>query len=171
LLFYVRGGLAGESLVLSTQWPERPFAAFPLPGSHCFHHSPQSLQHRYARHPFRQYCFGVWEEQHQVVGLVVYRQGWWGRLPLLTLLLMAGQDMAGLCRRWLTAVSRQGFRLVHVLASPAARIVGALKATAVSLPLPYSRTPYYLTLKPLSPFMPASLRHFPAWDCTGGDIL
>jgi len=36
---------------------------------------------------------------------------------------------------------------------------------------PISRSPYYLTVKPLCDDTPAALFDFAAWDCMGGDIL
>jgi hypothetical protein len=46
-----------------------------------------------------------------------------------------------------------------------------LRKTAVLLPQPKSRTPYYLTLKPLSPGLPSAILDYTQWDCLGGDIL
>jgi hypothetical protein len=36
--------------------------------------------------------------------------------------------------------------------------------------LPYTRTPYFLTVKPLTETASALL-NFKRWDCSGGDIL
>lgn len=170
-LFYLRRGLESEPLSLASHWPKQSFYPFSLPESYGFHHTPETLQHRFAQHPFRQYRFGVWEQACKIAGIVVYRQARWGPFPVITLLSAHSHDLVGLCQRWLAAIQRQGFCLVHVLTSPAASVLTALRRTAVSIPIHHARTPYYLTLKPLCPTMPASLHHFAAWDCTGGDIL
>lgn len=171
-LFYVRQGQAETVLTLESQWPCRPFTPFTPPQRHCFHVTPEGLQHRFARHPFRHYHFGVWLQPQGVAGLIVYRQVRLGPFPAVALLAIYGHNMAELIGRWLRAIWRQGVRLVHVLTTPDAGVLHALRqAAAVSVPLPLTRTPYYLTLKPLSPAMPASLGHFPAWECIGGDIL
>jgi hypothetical protein len=41
----------------------------------------------------------------------------------------------------------------------------------MELPVPYSRSPYYLTAKPLTADLPAGFMDFRHWDCVGGDIL
>ncbi len=170
-LFYLGRRAAIEPLTLTSQWPVRPFAPFALPQRHCFQHTPDSLQRRFGQHPFRQYHFGVWEQQECIAGVVVYRYSRLGPFPLITLLAAHSDDLVGLCRRWLAAVQQRGVYLVHLLTSPTSGLLEALRVTAVSLPLHHARTPYYLTLKPLGSLMPASLRCFAAWDCVGGDIL
>ncbi len=170
-LFYLGRRLTNTPFRLTTQWPSQPFAPVSLPENHCFHHTPESLQHRFGQHPFRQYHFGVWAQENKIVGLVVYRQARLGPFPLITLLAAHSQDMVALCAQWLAAMRQQHFRLVHVLTSPTSRVLDALRVTAVPIPIHHARTPYYLTLKPLSPAMPASLRSFTAWDCVGGDVL
>jgi hypothetical protein len=58
-----------------------------------------------------------------------------------------------------------------MLTTPASSLLRALKKTAVSIRLPYSRTPYYLTAKPLCAHTPTSLFDMARWDCIGGDVL
>jgi GNAT superfamily N-acetyltransferase len=58
-LFYLRRGLGSDPLSLTSQWPIRPFVPFSFPKNHCFHHTPETLHHRFGQHPFRQYRFGV----------------------------------------------------------------------------------------------------------------
>lgn len=170
-LFYLGRRLGSEPLTLTSEWPNWPFVPFSSPENHSFQHTPESLQHRFGQHPFREYQLGVWEQENKIGGVVVYRQGRLGPFPLITLLGAHSDDMVGLCRHWIAALQRQGIFLVHVLTSPTAQLFAALRATAVLLPIHHARTPYYLTIKPLSPDMPASLRSFAAWDCVGGDIL
>lgn len=170
-LFYPRHRLQSEPLSLTSSWPTQPFCPFSSPESYGFHHTPETLQHRFEQHPFRQYRFGVWEQASEIAGIVVYRQARWGPFPIITLLSAHSRDLVGLCRRWLAAIQQQGYCLVHVLTSPTSSVLTALRRTAVSIPIHHARTPYYLTLKPLRPTLPTNLHHFAAWDCIGGDIL
>lgn len=47
--------------------------------------------------------------------------------------------------------------------------MSALRGRRVKLP--YTRSPYYLTLKLLRDDLLAAFFHFDQWDCIGGDIL
>jgi hypothetical protein len=158
-------------LQLTTDWPKRPFAFCPEQETIHFKQSMQSIYQRFAMHPFRTYHFGIWQSLRQIHGLVVYRYVKLRGLPGVALLAAYANDLELLLQRWVTAVSRQGIRLIHLLSTPNAHVLAALRKTAVCLPAPINRTPYYLTAKPLSPDTPQSIFNYELWDCTGGDIL
>ncbi|HEX2908591.1 MAG TPA: GNAT family N-acetyltransferase, partial [Phototrophicaceae bacterium] len=44
-----------------------------LNGLASFVNTDQFIYHRYAQHPFRRYCFGLWREGENINGLIVYR--------------------------------------------------------------------------------------------------
>ena len=96
-----------------------------------------------------------------------------GRQPtdMVQLLTASGPDLAKLLQQWSAALWPQGVRIVHVLTSPPATLLRGLKETAVCLKMPYTRSPYYLTAKPLCSETPDTLFDFNLWGCTGGDIL
>jgi len=133
--------------------------------------TPDSLQHRFACHPFRRYQFGVWQQGSSVAGIVVYRPIRLAGLPAVALLAAYGADLPGLLRRWMGAVMANGFRLGHLVGTPTSATLSVLRETAVCLPQPFSRNPYYLTLKPLSPALPQTVFCFENWSCRGGDVL
>lgn len=62
-------------LTLTDQWPSLPFFSDlpPSPNPIKFEVMPSILAHRFASHPFRKYRFGVWGENGQIRGSVVYR--------------------------------------------------------------------------------------------------
>jgi hypothetical protein len=131
--------------------------------------TPDSLAHRYAKHPFRRYRFGVWQDGGAVAGVVVYRPL---RNPRAVALLDAqGDRLPELLARWSSAVRAEGVRVVHTLTTPNARLRSALVSVSRAVPLPYIRSPYYLTVKPLAADAPPALLDFAAWDCVGGEIL
>jgi GNAT superfamily N-acetyltransferase len=138
-------------------------------GGISFEMSAESIRHRYARHPFRRYCFGIWEEGSAVLGVVVYRRHRWGA----ALLAAYGHDLTELLSRWSSALQAEGVRVVQALTTPNARLRQALAKISVSAALPYSRSPYYLTVKPLAAgeAYRGALLDFASWDCIGGDIL
>lgn len=134
-----------------------------------FQMDADTVRHRYARHPFRRYCYGVWEEDGAVLGVVVYRRHRWGA----ALLAAYGRELPDLLSRWSSALQAEGVRVVRTLTTPNARLRRALAHVSMSAALPYSRSPYYLTVKPLEEgtAYKDALLDFAAWDCTGGDIL
>ena len=164
---WLKRPLSYQPLPLTKTWPET-FAApsLPPPARYSFVNPSAWLEQRFAHHPFRRYQFGVGAD-----GLVVYRPFRWRGFKGVSLLTASGQDLAKLLRQWGSALWRQGVRIVHVLTSPAATLLRALKETAVCLKMPYTRSPYYLTAKQLCSETPDTLFDFNLWDCTGGDIL
>lgn len=131
-----------------------------------FEASAQTVYHRYAQHPFRNYRYGVWQEGKQVQGIVVYR-------PLrdkrgVALLAAYGHDLPELLARWSGAVCAEGVRIVHTLTTPNARLRAALGQVGVGITMPITRSPYFLTVKPLQGTPPLD---FARWDCMGGEIL
>jgi hypothetical protein len=131
-----------------------------------FQNSPQWLEQRFAQHPFRRYLLAAGDRN-----LVVYRPFQWQRLRGVSLLAVWGDDIEVAVARWLATIWLEGVRWIHLLASPGALVRQVLSKTAVSLPLPINRNPYYLTAKPLGANTPASLFDFAQWHTIGGDIL
>ena len=129
------------------------------------------LCHRYAAHPFRQYCYGIWHEGEIVRGIVVYRHETILGLSAAALLDVYSDDVPQLLQRWSTTMKRQGLQLVHLLASPKAAVRQTLTQLLPVMPVPYARTPYYLTAKPLCADYPALVDDFAAWNLIGGDVL
>ena len=68
------------------------------------------------------------------------------------------------------STQREGIRFVHVLTTPKALQRTLLMRLGYAVSMPYSRSPYYLTVKPFAQ-MPMEFLNFSAWDCLGGDIL
>ncbi len=164
-------------LHLTTVWPS--VASLQLPPSRQIHFftTPQTINGRFAAHPFRQYHYGVCSEDRQGQGVVVYKpfsltgalQGFNQRC--VSLLMAYGDNLSIVLAGWLRALWQEGIRFVHLLTTPHSDIREALRETAVCLPLPISRHPYYLTVKPLRQNSPGGLLDFNRWDCVGGDIL
>lgn len=154
-------------LSLTTTWPTTSLSGSSFNDS-CFHFvtTPEWLRQRYAHHPFRRYHFAGSEGQ-----LVVYRPFRWLGLSGASLLAVHGQELTTVLGQWSCALWQQGIRLIHVLTSPQAPLLAALRQTAVCLRLPYSRSPYYLTAKALNDELPGTLFDFARWDCIGGDVL
>ena len=157
--------LLQQSLTLTSQWPASLPDISPA-ANHHFINSSTWLAQRFAGHPFRHYQFGVGE-----AGAVVYRPFRWQGLKGVSLLAVHGQDLAALLGQWSVALWSRGIRLVHVLTSPGSSLARGLRETAVCLPLPFSRSPYYLTAKALCPETPVTIFDFSQWDCVGGDVL
>lgn len=156
-------------LELTETWPLDD--NFELPTSDEYTHfvyTAAMLRHRYAEHPFRRYHFGVWREGDQVCGLVVYRHVRVAGLPAAALLAAYGDDLPALIARWGAAVAP---RIAHAVVSSASPIGAALRQIGCGVALPYTRSPYYLTIKPLRDDLPAAFFSFDQWDCIGGDIL
>ena len=171
-LLWLRTQKQAADFQLTTAWPTRPFAQVDGGTAVQFAWNPASLRHRFASHPFRTYHFGVWQQEDTVVGIVVYRPvRLGGYLPTVALLAVYGCDVAGLLQRWAGEMVAHGCRLVQLVSTPTAPTLAALQETAVCLPQPISRNPYYLTLKPLSEQLPQAAFCFEKWACLGGDVL
>jgi hypothetical protein len=164
-----------KPLQLTARWPAGEWRLAPKPGDGFrgfrFDVDPAWLQHRYAGHPFRQYRFGVWQDGNQIRGIVVDRPARFAGVTGSGLLMAYGPDLPGLLTRWARAVYDAGGRFVHWLATPVSTLTSALRGLGMVLPVPYSRSPYYLTAKPLTTDLPAGFMDFHRWDCVGGDIL
>lgn len=153
---------------LTTQLP-------PLDG--LFHVSPQlhfdvtaaDINHRFGRHPFRNYHYGLWSQGEQVLGVVIFQHTRLAGLPTASLLAAYGQDLEGLLARWLNSLNAGTF--VHTLTTPTSQVRAVLERLKATVSLPWQNSPYYLTVKPMSDAMPTHLMDFSAWDCMGGHIL
>lgn len=156
-------------LTLTDNWPHRPWLTTPVKGENiCFGATPADIRLRFAEHPFRRYQFGVWEDAHHVRGVVVYRPiGVHG----VSLLGVFGEDTRELLGRWQAAVYQTGVRFIHCLTTPTSSILSYLHAQGLCLLLPWTRSPYYLTVKCLDERIRPLLTNFERWDCMGGDIL
>jgi len=134
-----------------------------------FEMTPAALVHRFALHPFRRYRFGVWENNGRILGVVVYQETTLFGIPAVSLLTAYSHDVEGLLSRWLASLNRN--QLIHTLTTPNSHIRECLMRLKVCVSLPWQKSPYYLTLKPLCEDAPASLMDFEQWDCMGGNIL
>jgi hypothetical protein len=161
-----------DSLCLTDEWPSLPFTDNLVSSNNRmkFIASPETLEHRFARHPFRKYQFGVWEENGNVQGVVVYRDVYIGGLKGVSLLAMYGTEPAELLMRWSRSLQDEGIRFVHVLTTPESGLRSTLNQLGYAVTMPYSRSPYYLTVKPFA-HTPPEFLDFDIWDCLGGDIL
>ncbi|GAB4514302.1 MAG: hypothetical protein OHK0046_16220 [Anaerolineae bacterium] len=129
--------------------------------------STAQLDHRYSAHPTNRYCFAVGEE-----GVVIYRKTMLRGMRGASLLAAYGHDLPALLRRWANTLHQQGILLAHLIATPGSQVWRSLRGISVgTVNLPYTRSPYYLTIKPLHDHTPDALFDFSRWDCTGGDIL
>lgn len=172
LLWLSSGWPNADPLPLTTRWPVGEWAAAPRPRDHFrLDVDPAWLQNRYAAHPFRRYRFGVRREESQISGIVIDRPVRFGRVQGSALLMAYGPDLPGLLMRWGSAVRLAGGRFVHWLATPPCTLTMAFRSLGISVPAPYSRSPYYLTAKPLTGALPTGFMDFQRWDCVGGDIL
>lgn len=162
-----------SALTLYDSWqPE--FSSLQLPAPDDTYHrvvTPELLRLRYACHPFRQYQYGVWIENGEVKGIVVYRPAWLLGMRGATLLGAYGTDLPLVLSHWKHTLSRRGWRFAHVLTTPQSALRRALRQIAPCVDIPYTRSPYYLTVKPMDDTLPVSFTEFSAWDCVGGDIL
>ncbi|MBN1873858.1 MAG: GNAT family N-acetyltransferase [Anaerolineae bacterium] len=170
---------------ISETWPAAPFYYTPDDVFVRFALTPDFIQYRFVNHPSRHYHFGVWPAGDYARGIVVYRPIPASRPPGVSLLAAyAGGspmdnmsvdrsstvNLSALVAGWARAMWERGIRVVRLLATPASPLRAALQQVALCMPLPYSREPYYLTVKPLRENMEA-LFDFSRWDCAGGDIL
>lgn len=155
-------------LTLTSSWPTNLLEAPQPTTAICFAPTPQSLEHRFAHHPFRRYQFGILPNG---AGVVVYRPFRQRGIAGVSLLAAYGADQTTLLGGWLHALTNQGIRVVHVVVSPNSQLRRVLQRQSWCFPLPIHQTPYFLTAKPLQTTTPAALFDFVNWDCTGGDIL
>lgn len=170
-LFWLCAPSPTNDFYLTNQWPDLPFQPAAKETAMHFAWTPDSLRHRFACHPFRSYNFGIWQQGGSVAGLIVYRPTRLAGVPAVALLAAYGSDLANLIPRFTSALASNGTRLIHVAATPTAGTVAILRETAVALPQPFSRNPYYLTFKPLSSWRPQAIFHLEEWSCLGGDVL
>lgn len=160
-----------EPLTLQSTWPatsielDQPHDEFVRYAA-----DPASLRHRYADHPFRRYAYATRERHGIVDGLIVFRETQLRGLPAVSLLAVHGADAATLLGSFAASLRRRR-PLVHVLLSPASPLREALASMGPALPLPFSRSPYHLITRALSPDTPPALFDLDRWACTGGDIL
>lgn len=159
-------------LCLTDQWPLLPFepAVNSLDTYIHFAATPETLAHRFAHHPFRHYQLGVWQEAGKVQGVVVYRKTRIAGLNGASLLAVYSAQPAELLARWSAALQQTGVRFVHLLSTSQGNLRSALNRLGYVAALPYSRSPYYLTVKPFT-HTPSTFLNFASWDCLGGDIL
>jgi hypothetical protein len=159
-------------LKLTDEWPEK-WCPGALSGDSSIRFAlrPYQIQQRFARHPFRRYAFGVWDESDCTRGIVIYRPIHYGRIRGAGLLAAYSDDLPELLRRWSAALQLERIGFVHVLTSPQAALRTALPEMGRMIHLPYSRTPYYLTAKSLDTSRAQPLFDFNRWNCVGGDIL
>lgn len=162
----------GETVHFTSVPPALPGpAAPPADDLVRFYMPPVAIWHRYVGHPFRRYRLGVWQTPTQICGVTVDRPIRLGGLPGLSLLAAYTHDWSGLLQRWLDSLPAAQTGLIHFLTTPASPRLAALRTLGLCLPLPYMRSPHYLTVKPLKADLAPLLLDFKRWDCTGGDIL
>lgn len=138
-----------------------------------FMHDMDWLCHRYDAHPSRRYQYGIWNEPDgSTTGIIVYREVKMAGVSGVSLLAAYARpdQIALLLREWALQIRRSGGRFIHVLTSEGSTLRAALKGIGIAMRIPYSRSPSYLTVKPLTD-AGAALLDFAAWDCAGGDIL
>jgi len=161
-----------EKLELTAEWPEGKFTSAPTPSRRFqLTTTPEGLCHRFACHPFRHYRYGVWRDKTGIRGIVVYRPMRYGPLHGVSLLAAYSDDLEELLSRWISTLCEDGLRLIHVLTSPKSAIRGYLRTLGFSVDMPCTRTPYFLTAKPLAENTPPDFFNFARWDCLGGDVL
>ena len=132
---------------------------------------PALLQFRYVEQPWRAYRFAVRPEDGQTQGVVAYRPVRVGGIPGAALLAVHGNPVPRLVAGWARAMWQAGTRLITVLGTPSAAGVVALRALGPTWRVPFHRSPYYLTVRPLGDATPPAFFDFQRWDCLGGDIL
>lgn len=129
------------------------------------------ITQRYGHHPLRQYHYGIWEEDDQILGIVIFKYvKLWG-VPSVALMDVFGDNLEELFLRWSTMLRQNGIYLIHTLVTPQSAIKDILHRHWHVHQARFSRTPYYLTLKPLSEQIESSLLDFDQWDLIGGDVL
>lgn len=161
-----------EGLELTNEWPEGNFSVDTcLPHRFQIITTPESLRHRFGCHPFRRYRYGVWRDKTGIRGIVVYRPMRYGPLRGVSLLAVYSDDVEELLSRWVATLCESGLRLIHILTSPKASVRGYLRTLGFCVDMPCTRTPYFLTAKPLDNRTPSDFFNFARWDCLGGDVL
>jgi GNAT acetyltransferase-like protein len=160
------------ALPTSDAWPEGPMR-FARPDSGLIRYAvtPASLRHRFARHPFRRYEFGIRERDGLVDGLVVFRSASLRGVPGVSLLAAYGDDLADLLGSFAAAMRAAGRHVVHVVVSPSSSLRAALSAAGTVVRVPLERSPYHLIARSLVDDAPQVVFDAARWDCTGGDIL
>lgn len=159
------------SIELTTTWPASLINVPHSSDKIHFVTTPATLQQRFGTHPFRAYQFGVQHGANDVEGVVVYRPFTrWG-VSGVSLLTAYGADLPQLVSGWLQVLSNNGLYFVHMATSPNATLYQILKQQSRCFPIYRTRTPYFLTAKPLLNDTFTTLFDFDQWDCLGGDIL
>ncbi len=161
-----------QPLELTDAWPEGLWNE--IPSHRATIHLPisrENLQHRYAQHPFRRYHYGVWRENSEIHGIVIYRPIRIGGFPAAALLGAYSADLPELLLRWARTMRDSGIHFIHTLTTPSSQLRDALSHVGKCVNLPYSRSPYFLTVKALDNHLPDLFFQFSAWDFMGGDIL
>lgn len=158
---------APSDFSITQTFPSTPF--FVQPDSIHFSPTHDSITHRFALHPLRRYSFGVWHCGDTIRGLVIFQRTRFLGIPVVSLLAAYSDDPQGLLSCWLASLPSP--RLVHLLTSPASPLFSALSRLTPTRTLPWTRSPYFLTFKPLTAELPVPLSDFNLWNCTGGDIL
>lgn len=156
-------------LDLVETWPEH----LVLSSHETIHFAPTPawLRYRFNGHPQRAYQFAAWSQHGECNGVIGYRLRRERYGTVAALLAAYGANPAELIARWARTLWEAGIHFVQVLATPGTPWISALRRVALVVPLPWTRQPYYLTVKPLGTAEPPSLLDFAAWDCLGGDIL
>jgi len=158
-------------LILSNDFPQSQSLMSNHQRKTHFHKDLTYFKQRYANHPFRQYHYGIWQENDQIIGIVVYKKvRLWG-VPSVALLDVYSNHIEELLMRWSTTLRQNNIFFCHTLVTPQSAIKSILQKHWRVLHAPYSRTPYYLTIKPLSDQMKPSLLDFCEWELIGGDVL
>lgn len=170
-LLWLRGNRVKEGIYLTDHWSETSWDCPTLRDCIRFAVTPMSIYQRYGSHPFRKYRFGVWKREGKVVGVVVDRPLCRHGLCGSSLLAVYGQNLSELLGRWAGAIGASGAQFVHFLTTPNSPVWRAIKELGFCFPIPFNRSPYYLTVKPLYAGLCAPLLDFSRWDCLGGDIL
>jgi len=136
-----------------------------------FYKTIDTFRIRYGNHPFRQYKYGIWYENCEIYGVVVYREIERFGFKGVSLMDACGRDLTKLIRNWACTMRNRNFRFIHTLTTPDAGLAKTLRQHYRTISLPYINTPYYLTMRPLSDNLDPSLKDFMNWDFVGGDIL
>ncbi len=136
-----------------------------------FHKDLAYITQRYGHHPLRKYHYGIWKEGDQINGIIVYKHVKLGGLPSVALMDVYGDNMEELLMRWSTTLRQHNIFLLHTLVTPQSDIKALLQQHWNTYHAPFSRNPYYLTLKPISEQFQSSLLDFDQWNLIGGDVL
>lgn len=150
-----------------------PFCIQPNLSSSAAHFGKDTnhLIRRYLHHPFRDYEYGIWHENKEILGIVVYKKvSLWG-IPAAALLDVYSQQPDEFLMRWSSTLCKSHIHLIHMLSSPQSEIKQIFRDHFLALEAPFTRSPYYLTVKPLANYFDTRLLNFNQWDLIGGDIL